>query len=57
MKFENITYIFVYFSIINFSTTTIPPTLNATGNQIYNPRTNINIATSFTITPELILEK
>ena len=53
MKFEKIiTYIFcLFFQLLLSQTTTIPPTLNATGNQIYNPQTNINIATSFTITP------
>ena len=53
MKFEKIiTYIFcLFFQLLISQTSTNPPTLNATGNQIYNPQTNINIATSFTITP------
>ena len=41
MKFEKIiTYIFcLFFQLLISQTSTDPPTLNATGNQIYNPQT------------------
>jgi gliding motility-associated-like protein len=52
MKFEKIIpYICcLFFQLLISNTSTDPPTLNATGNQIYNPQTEINIATNFSIT-------